>query len=450
MTAAGGVSASGVQPHARRLGTWTATAMVVSEVVGVGIFLAPATMMRVLGGVWTALAVWAVMGALTAAGALCYAELATRFPKAGGGYVFLREAFGRRCAFVYGWMALLVMDPGLAAALGIGLAQYLLVTLGGPARLVAPVAIACIVGFGMLTLLGLNVSARVMRWTVAAKLAIVAVLVCLGVVHASTNTDPVAWPASRTIGPEALAASIIAAFFAFGGWWEVGRMSEEVTSPRRTMPRALLGGVALVTVMYALVTIAFVLGASASVAGTDEAFVSRVGAALFGNAAGRLLSAMVVIAVAGSLAAVLLGAPRVYLAMARDGLFPRRLARFNERRGTAPGGTLVQVSLACVLVLLGTFDEILGYFVPAAVFFLGLSAAAVLVLPRPQSDEQVFRAPLHPLPIAVFLVLILGVLILFAVGQTKQTLLGAAVVTLGVPVSLLVIPRRVGVPSSKP
>ena len=143
---------------------------------------------------------------------------------------------------------------------------------------------------------------------------------------------------------------------------------------------------------------------------------------------------------------MLLGAPRVYLAMARDGLFPRRLAQFNERRGTVPGGTLVQVSLACVLVLLGTFDEILGYFVPAAVFFLGLSAAAVLVLPRPQAEDLVFRAPLHPLPIAVFLLLILGVLVLFAVGQTKQTLLGAAVVTLGVPVSFLVFPRRPGTP----
>ncbi len=434
--------------RARRLGTWAATAMVVSQVVGVGIFLTPATMMRNLGSLWAALAVWALMGALTVAGALCYAELATRFPKAGGGYVLLREAFGPRCAFVYGWMALLVMDPGLAAALGIGLARYLLVTLGGPPHLVPAAAIACIVGFGLLTLLGLNVSARVMRWTVAAKLVIVAVLVGAGAVRAATSGVPTAWPAvaSRAVGPEALAASIIAAFFAFGGWWEVGRMSEEVESPRQTLPRALLGGVALVAGIYALISVAFVLATSAPVTGTDEAFVSIVGAALFGDAAGRVLAAMVVIAVAGSLAAVLLGAPRVYLAMARDGLFPRRVARFDERRGTSPGGTLVQVSLACVLVVLGTFDEILGYFVPAAVFFLGLSAAAVLVLPRPQPNDPVFRAPLHPLPIAVFLVLILGMLALFAIGQPKETLLGAVVVALGVPVSWFVVSRRPPLP----
>ena len=144
-----------------------------------------------------------------------------------------------------------------------------------------------------------------------------------------------------------------------------------------------MGGVTLVAVLYALVSLAFLQVAPADASGSDDIFVSVVGAVLFGPAAGRLLAAMVTVAVAGSLAAVLLGAPRVYLAMARDGLFPERVARFDPRRGSSPGATLVQVSLACVLVLLGTFDQILGYFVPAAVFFLGLSAAAVLVLPRP-------------------------------------------------------------------
>lgn len=418
--------------------------MVVSEVVGVGIFLTPATMMRALGSLGLTLAIWALMAALTVAGALCYSELATRFPRAGGGYVFLREAFGPRCAFVYGWMALLVMDPGLAAALGIGLAQYLLAAFGGPPRFLPVVAIACILGFGLLTLLGLSVSARVMRWTAIAKLGIVAVLVGAGIARMSNAATAWTGFSAGAVGVQGLAASIIAAFFAFGGWWEVGRMSEEVESPRRTMPRALLGGVALVAVIYALVSVALALGTSGQVAATDEAFVAQVGATLFGDAAGRLLAAMVVVAVAGSLAAVLLGAPRIYLAMARDGVFPRRLARFDEQRGTSPGGTLVQVTLACVLVLLGTFDEILGYFVPEAVFFLGLSAAALLVLPRPEPGAPVFRAPLHPLPIALFLLLIVGLLILFIVGQPKQTLLGAAVVALGVPVSWLFIPRQSG------
>ena len=426
----------------RSLGSWTATAMVVSQVVGVGIFLTPATMMRTLGSSWSALAMWAVMGTLSTAGALCFAELATRFPKAGGSYVYLREAYGPRCAFVYGWMALLVMDPGLTAALGIGFSQYLLATIGASPTLAPPVAIAAIISFGLITLLGIGTSARAMQWTAAAKLSIVVILVGAALTRLSSAdvTDFVAAPSAVTTG--ALAASLIAAFFAFGGWWDLGRMGEEVESPRRTMPRALVGGLALVTAMYALVSVAYMLGTSGPAPGTDEAFVRRVGASLFGEAAGYLLSGMVVVAVAGSLAAVLLGSPRVYVAMARDGIFPERLARFNSGRGTVPASTIVQVALACVLVLLGTFDDILGYFVPSAVFFLGLSATAVLILPRPGSREDVFRAPMHPLPIALFLVMVVSILVLFVVGQTRQTLLGALVVSLGIPVSWVVLARR--------
>jgi APA family basic amino acid/polyamine antiporter len=415
--------------------------MVVSQVVGVGIFLTPATMMRTLGSPWTALAMWVTMGTLSAAGALCYAELSTRFPKAGGSYVYLREAYGPRSAFIYGWMALLVMDPGLTAALGIGFSQYLLATVGASPELMPPVAIIAIVAFGLLTLLGIGTSARAIQWTAIAKVSIVVILVGAALVRLGEGGVASQAVQSMPLTSGALASSLIAAFFAFGGWWDLGRMGEEVESPRKTMPRALVGGLALVTTMYALVSVAYMLGTSGPVSGTDEAFVLRVGASLFGRTAGYLLSGMVVVAVAGSLAAVLLGSPRVYVAMARDGVFPERLARFNVFRGTVPASTIVQVSLACGLVLLGTFNDILGYFVPCAVFFLGLSATAVLILPRPESGD-IFRAPLHPLPIALFLVMVVSVLALFFAGQPRQTLLGALVVALGIPASWAVVSGR--------
>jgi basic amino acid/polyamine antiporter, APA family len=416
--------------------------MVVSQVVGVGIFLTPATMMRTLGSPWSALAMWIVMGTLSAAGALCFAELSTRFPRAGGSYVYLREAFGPRCAFIYGWMALLVVDPGLTAALGIGFAQYLLASVGASTTLTPLVAVIAIVVFGLMTLAGMGISAGAMQWTAAAKLAIVVVLVVAALVRIRPTDVTAGTIAPVMLTPAALAASLIAAFFAFGGWWDLGRMGEEVESPRHTMPRALVGGLALVTVMYALVSVAYMLGASAPASTTDEAFVLHVGASLFGPTAGRLLSAMVVVAVVGSLAAVLLGSPRVYVAMARDGVFPESLARFNVGRGTVPASTIVQVSLASVLALLGTFNDILGYFVPCAVFFLGLAATAVLILPRPDASADVFRTPAHPLPVALFLVMVVSILALFVVGQPRQTLLGAAVVALGIPVSQLVRSRH--------
>lgn len=415
--------------------------MVVAQVVGVGIFLTPATMMRTLGSTRAALVVWVLMGALSIAGALCYAELATRFPKAGGGYVFLREAFGQRVAFVSAWIAVLVTDPGITAALAIGLAQYLLALLGVSSVSVMAVAIATVIGFGLMTLIGLRASATIMRWTAIAKLVAVAILVAMAATRWSSAAPGANAASITSMSMDAWAASVIAAFFAFGGWWELGRLSEEVETPRRTMPRALIGGLALVTAIYASTTVAYQLAATEGARTTDEAFVAAVGAALFGETAARLLAGIVVLAVSGSLAATLLASPRVYLAMARDGLFPARLARFDERRGVPTTATLIQVSLACLLILLGTFDQILGYFVPVTVFFLGLSAAAILKLPRPSVESTVFRAPGHPLPILLFLALIVSVLALFIAGQPVQTLLGTGMAVVGFIASLLVLRR---------
>jgi APA family basic amino acid/polyamine antiporter len=413
--------------------------MIVAEVVGVGIFLTPAAMMRALGTLERALLLWGGMAALTFAGALCYAELSTRFPRAGGTYVFLEEAFGTRSAFVYGWMSLLVMDPGLAAALAIGGAQYLVAALGADAAMRVPLALVLIAAFAAVTLAGVQASARIMRWTAAAKLTAV-VLFVMSALLRWREGNAAASPAPPPLTPAVLAPAVIAAFFAFGGWWDLGRMSEEVRTPRRTLPRAMLGGVVLVAAIYALISVAFVLGGAGSGIASDEALVGLTGSRLFGAAAGRVIAVIVMVAVAGSLAAVLLGAPRVYLAMARDGLFPPRLLRFDERRGTAPGGTLIQAVLASLLVMIGNFNEILGFFVPGAVFFLGLSAAAVLVLPRPGAgDGRVFRAPLHPLPVVAFLFLIMAMLALFIIGQPRETAIGAAIIALGIPVSFLFV-----------
>lgn len=426
----------------RRFGVWAALAMIVTEVMGVGVFLTPAGMARTLGATNWVLGVWALMGLLSVAGALCYAELGTRFPEAGGGYVFLREAFGERCAFVFGWMSLLVMDPGLTAALGVGLAKYLLFLLGGSPSLAPTVAVACIVGISAVTILGVESSARLLRWTAVAKLATIAVLLLAAVMHRSSSAAPDAAVTAVSAPPiSVLAGALMGAFFAFGGWWDLGKMSEEIVEPRRTLPVALIGGIVVVTLVYASVSVAFLHVMQGQRPATDEATVAALGSALFGTGADRLLAAAVVVAVAGSLAAVLLGAPRVYLAMARSGVFPARLVDFDTRRQAAPLATLVQVVLACLLVMLGSFDQILGYFIPAAVFFLGLSATAILVLPRPPADSDVFRAPLHPLPIIVFLVLVVVIVALFTMGRPVPTLIGAAVIALGIPVSFAVIKR---------
>ena len=417
--------------------------MIVAEVMGVGIFLTPAGMVRTLGSTSWVLGVWAVMGLLSAAGALCYAELGTRYPEAGGGFVFLREAFGERCAFVYGWMSLLVMDPGLTAALAVGLAQYVLALSGGSTSLIPVVAIGGILVMSAVSVLGMENSARMLRWTAAAKLAVIALLIVAVLVRgdAADATSPTL-PLGARPSLQVLGGALMGAFFAFGGWWDLGKMSEEIIQPKRTLPVALVGGIVIVALVYAGLSVAFIHVLDGRAPATNEAFVVALGSALFGASAARFLAVAVIVAVAGSLAAVLLGAPRVYLAMTRSGVFPARLVRFHPTRQSAPLATLVQVTLACLLVMLGTFDQILGYFVPMAVFFLGLSAAAILVLPRPVGDASVFRAPAHPLPIVVFLIFVAVIVVLFAVARPVQTLVGAGVVALGIPVARFVVGAR--------
>src|SRR5262249_53170457 len=233
----------------QRLSVWPATAMIVAETICVGILLTPAAMARTRGSPAWVMAVWLFVGGLSTAGALCYAELATRFPQAGGGYVFLREAFGPRVAFLYGWMSLLVMDPGLTAALAIGLAQYLLVAAGiahASEATAKAIAIAAITLFGAISIQGLAGSARVIRWTALAKLAMVALLLVTGLFVAGTGTGAGTVASASTAMPAgaALGGAMMAAFFAFGGWWDLGKMSAEVVNPRRTLPPALIGGVA--------------------------------------------------------------------------------------------------------------------------------------------------------------------------------------------------------------
>jgi len=210
----------------RQLGVGAVTALVVGQVIAVGIFLTPASMARSVGSPAWLLVVWLVMGGMALTGALCYGELAARFPEAGGGYVYLREAYGSRVAFLYGWKCLLVMDPGITAALATGLASYVgyVAPLSTGAR--KGVAIAAIIVLAMVSIAGVRLGARLIEWLTALKigaLLLIAVMaVALGAGHWSNFAPFVAQRAGSDPLPGALAPAFVGAFFAFGGWWRSG------------------------------------------------------------------------------------------------------------------------------------------------------------------------------------------------------------------------------------
>jgi APA family basic amino acid/polyamine antiporter len=429
----------------RQLGLRTATALVVGEVIAVGIFLTPAGMAKSLGSPAWLLIVWLVMGAMALCGALCYGELAARYPEAGGGYVYLREAYGPRVAFLYGWMALLVMDPGLTAALAVGLGKYAgYIFKLSPAGIKA-IAIGAILTLAAINIRGLRPGAWLVRWLTILKLGSLVFLLLwsfgLQLGDWSNFTPLVARRAESVPLVGALAGGMVAAFFSFGGWWDVGKLAGEVRDPSRTLPRALVYGVLIVTLAYLLISAVFIYLVPLESVASGETFAAQAGEVLFGRTGGRIFSTIVVVAVLGSMAALMMSASRVYFAMARDGLFIKSVASLHPRFGTPARAIILQAALASLLVLLGNFDDIIAYFVFVVVIFIALTVAALFVLRRQPTGEVKYLTPGYPVTPIIFLSLIVLLLLLLGSGKPREAFLGVGVVALGLPVYQLLFRR---------
>jgi basic amino acid/polyamine antiporter, APA family len=414
----------------------------VGEVIGVGIFLTPAEMTRALGSPFWVLLVWLVVGAAALCGALCYGELSARYPEAGGGYVYLREAFGPAVAFLYGWKSLLVMDPGLTAALAAGLARYVgyLVPLSAAGQ--KEIGIVAIVVLAGVNVLGVRLGALFLQVLTALKLALLGIIMVWGFASGRGAVEHFLPFVAQRSGSApllaGLAGGVVGAFFAFGGFWDVAKIGGEVRDPARNLPRALVVGVGIVTLVYILTTAVFVYLVPIQAATSGEAFAAAVGLALFGPAGGRAFAAVVIVAVLGSLAAVLMAAPRVYHAMARDGVFPHAVGEIHPRYGTPARAIALQATLGCVLLTLGSFSEIVAYFIFVTIAFIGLTVASLYRLPRP--SDAAYRVPGHPWTPIGFLALLALLLALLAAGSPRQAALGTLVVALGVPVYRWLVP----------
>ncbi len=386
------------------------------------------------------------MGGTALCGALCYGELAARFPEAGGGYVYLREAYGPLAAFLYGWKCLLVMDPGLTAALATGLGAYVQATMPGIAPGVAPgiapkaVAFAAILVVAAANVGGVRLAAGIGHILALAKIGLLLLLVAWGFLSQAGDASHFLPFAARSPGAPpflpALAGAVVSAFFSFGGWWETSRLAGEVRDPQRTLPRAFALGVAAVTLLYVAVSAVFLYLVPLAAVASSEAFAAQAGAALFGGAAGKALSGIVALSVLGTLFAFMTAAPRVYYAMARDGAVPQLVARIDPRTGAPVRAIAIQAVLAAVLVAFGTFDAIVAYFVFVTVVFLGLTVAGLFRIRR-RAAPAGYATPLFPLTPILFLASVALVLVLLAAGRPREAALGVAVVALGLPAYFL-------------
>lgn len=438
----------------RQLGLSSAIALVISGVIGLGIFLYPAGMAKSLGSPLWLLIIWLVMGLAALCGALCYSELATRFPEAGGGYVYLREAYGSRVAFLYGWMLLLVLDPGLTATLAVGLASYSSFIVNLSPLAMKLLGIGTILILAAVNILGLRLGARLMFVVTLLKVGLLLLIVVWGFGSGLGRWENFSPFVEQRSGSAplfaALAMASVAGFFSFAGWWDLTKLAGEVREPARNLPRALLLGILIITVVYVLTSAAFLYLVPLEQVPANETsaqtFAAQVGLALFGETGGRVFSGIVVISALGSLAAYIMAAPRVYYAMARDGLFIKPIAAIHTRFGTPARAIALQATLASVLVAVGTFDAIIAYFFFVTVVFITLTVAAIFVLRRRERprDKGTYRTPGYPLTPLFFLLVITLMLFLLAKNNPQQAFLGVGVVLLGLPVYYLLYGKRAG------
>lgn len=420
-----------------RLGLWSAVALVISHTVAVGIFLTPAELIGALASPALTLGLWAVGGLVVLAGAFTFGELAARYPQAGGLYVYLRAAWGPRLAFLYGWQSLLIMDPGVTAALAAGASQYATLVWPAAAGFEPLVAVGMIWALAVLNMAGLTFGARVFGVLTVFKLCTLAGIVVLAMatsVGSWSHFSP--FVGLRDGAPplgEALALGLVSVFFSFGGFWEASRIAGEVRDPRRTLPVALVAGVVCVTVIYLMTTVAFIYLVPASAATSAPEFARLAGEALLGTTGPAVLASIVLLSVVASAMAMIMVAPRLYEAMGRDGLFPRALTMRHARTGAPVRATALLASLASLFVLLGTFQQIVAFFIATALAFIALAAAALFVVRRRDVSHDGFRAPAFPLTPAVFALFVAVVVLMVAVNRPWQALAGLALVLAGVP-----------------
>jgi len=435
---------SGTGEAGRQMGAWAATAVVTGEAISLGIFLTPAGMARSLGSPALLGAVWCGMAVLTLAGALCFTELAVRYPQAGGEYVYLRQGFGRRVAFLYGWMAAVVMYPGVAAALCVGLVPYVQSLVNLPAWLAGSLPALILLALGGLNFAGTRLSSGFMTALNWLKVPVLAGLVGWALVSGHATLANMLPLTARRAGSEpltgAIAGAAISAFFCFGGWWEAGKIAGDVRNPRRTLPIAFTAGVLIVTAVYLLVSFAFVAVVPMEQIQNNTAFVAQFGQALFGAQGGRVLSACVLLCVLGGLMVLSMAVPRVTYALAReeagDGPASGPLAffaRLHPRFGSPANAVLLQTGAALAVLALGAFDRILAFIIFSAVVFLALTAATLFRSPEPVRH---WWFPLAPI---VFLAGSGLLAVMLLMHSLWPSLLGAAVVLAGLPVRWLLL-----------
>jgi APA family basic amino acid/polyamine antiporter len=436
----------------RALGPFDATMVVVGGIIGAGIFINPYIVAQRLPSEGWVLAAWAAGGAIALAGALAYAELGSLFPKAGGQYVYLRDAYHPLVGFLYGWALLLLIECGAIAAVAITFAEYALRLVGRDDASALPLAIAAIVVVSAINYLGVKPGSRVLNVFVVLKVAALAILIGAGFLIAPAVPEAGAGAAGGAAGagdalaggaatlPILFGAALVPILFSYGGWQNANYVAEEIDDPRRNLPRSLLAGTLLVAAIYVLVNVVYLRALGLEGLAATRTPASDAAGRLLGPAGDRFVAAAIAVSTFGFLDLAVLAPTRVYYAMAADGLFFRGVARLHPRFRTPSLAIVLQAAWAIALALTGTYAALVDTVVFADWIFFGLTVASVLVFRRraPLGSRPVggFRMPLYPALPILFAVVSAGVVASVVASNPVRSAVGAALLLAGVPAYL--------------
>ena len=437
-----------------RFGAFDGAALVIASVVGAGIFTVPAYVARLAGTSWLTLALWGVGGVLAMAGALCYSELAARYPRGGAEYVYLREAFGETVGFLSGWTSFIAGFSGAIAAAAVAFAAHLADVTGW-----APLEASWSIGIGSLavqvsaeSLVALALIAactvisaagvRMGRFaTNALTMAIVLGIIVVIFAGAVSPSSPATAVTTDTVAAGA-ASALVPIFFTYSGWNAAAYVAAEYRNPQRDVPRALIGGTLVVTLLYMGINFAMLGVYPAPVLGSFAAPVSAAARVLLGPGGAAIVAALVLTALASSVCAMAITGPRIYAEMAADGVLPRA---FHTEGATPPAVAVVAQSLwSSVLVLTGTFEEIVTYTGFAIVLFSGAAVAALLVLRRRHGRPATFAVPGYPLVPVVFVACTMLIALASFRYAPGPSVIGVALIATGIPLRRFARTMRAG------
>ena len=415
---------------ARRIGPFDATMIVMGGIVGSGIFVTPADVARYAGSPALILGAWVVGGVAALLGAFAYAELSSARPDVGGQYAYLREAVHPLVAFLYGWALLLVIQTGGMAATSIAFARYFRELFSLPAGEGA-IAAAAMAALTIVNCLGVRAGSATQTVLMVLKICVLAALIAAGLLLGGTA------PPSRTTGSVAgLGTALIPVLFAYGGWQTACFVAGEMKDPRRDLPRALLAGVAGVIALYTLIAFVCLRTLGADALARSSAPALEVMTRTLGRRGGLAIAAGISISTLGFLSQSILTAPRVYFAMAEDGLFFRAVARVHPTTRAPVAAIALQGALAIAIALAGTFEAITRYVVSIDFIFFALTAACIFVF-RSRGVRGSFAMPGHPITTAAFMAICAAVVVSTFRADPVRAFAGLGLTLAGIPAFLL-------------